>query len=193
MPPISLPHNSSLVSSLTDDKPPPMLFITTIALAWAAGLIISFAYFSFIHRVSSSPSSLFSPMAMPRVQHISLPPSEPNCVHIRQDVMLWYDEVDADESMRRAASNITASKTSNASVTTPTFNCSLKRPDKNVTFHDPITVPRPISPILMGMARDGSDSCSDSSVTLVMRPRHKVCPWHTLEMWSMRLIVPLEA
>ena len=103
--------------------------------------------------------------------------------------MLWYDEVDADESMRRAASNITASKTSNASVTTPTFNCSLKRPDKNVTFHDPITVPRPISPILMGMARDGSDSCSDSSVTLVMRPRHKVRLTYCLQMLQVKLIV----
>ena len=93
MPPILLSHNSSSVSSLTDNKPPPMLFIMTIMLAWAAGLIISFAYFSFIHWVSSSPSSLFSPMAMPWVQHISLPPSELNCVHIWQDVMLWYDEV----------------------------------------------------------------------------------------------------
>jgi len=128
-------------------------------------------------------------MAMPRVQHISLPPSEPNCVHVRQDIMLWYDEVDADESMRHAASNITASRTSNTSVTKPSFNCSLKHPDKNVTFHDPLSVRRPISPILMGMARDGDDSGSDSNVTLVMHPRHKVCPSYTFQMWLMRLIV----
>jgi hypothetical protein len=103
--------------------------------------------------------------------------------------MFWYDEVDADESTRRATSNVMASKTSNTSVTKPMFNCSLKRPGNNVTFHDPTSLSRPISPILMGMACDGDDSGSDSNVMLVMRPRHKVRLTYCLQMLQVKLIV----